>query len=94
MSEDTNSPTPVNGAECDLLWGAEKIAPAIGRTKRQLYHLVATGQLKSIKHVGKGLVASRAGFQNARTWRITRRVRGVGREPMAQPAYRRPCECF
>jgi hypothetical protein len=60
MSEDTNSPTPVNGAECDLLWGAEKIAPAIGRTKRQLYHLVATKQLASIKRVGKGLVASRS----------------------------------
>jgi hypothetical protein len=59
MSDNTNSATPVNGAECDLLWGAEKIAPAIGRTRRQLYHLVATEQLKSVRRVGKLLVASR-----------------------------------
>ena len=58
MQEKTAWPAPVNGA-CDLLWGAEKIAPAIGRTQRQLYHLVATGRLKSVKRIGNRLVASR-----------------------------------
>ena len=58
MLEKTASTAPVNGT-CDLLWGAEKIAPAIGRTQRELYHLVATGQLKSVKRIGNRLVASR-----------------------------------
>lgn len=59
MLEETASAAPVNGADCDLRWGAEKIAPAIGRTERQVYNLVATGQLKSVKRVGNRLVASR-----------------------------------
>ena len=60
MSDNTCSPAPVNGADCDLLWGAEKIAPAIGRTERQVYHLVSNGNLKSIRRVGNRLVVSRA----------------------------------
>jgi hypothetical protein len=60
--EYTNNPVNenLNSTQDEFLWGAEKIAPAIGRTQRQLYHLVATGRLKSVKRIGNRLVASRS----------------------------------
>ena len=51
----------VNGKSeaCDLLWGADKIGNAIGRNRRQTFHLFHSGAVKSIRKVGGKLVASR-----------------------------------
>jgi hypothetical protein len=53
---------PVNGEESnhtDLLWGADEIARAIGRTSRQVHHILIKRQLKSARKVGGKWVASR-----------------------------------
>jgi hypothetical protein len=44
----------------DLVWGADAIGAVIGRTDRQIYHLLASGALKSAKRIGGRWVASRA----------------------------------
>lgn len=38
----------------DILWGAAQIGPAIGLTKRQAFHLIQQGKLKSVHRIGDG----------------------------------------
>src|SRR5687768_11595680 len=60
MSE---TPIPANDNEpLDLLWGCEAIARAIGRTKRQTFHMLETGQLPAHK-IGERWVVSRAALR-------------------------------
>jgi hypothetical protein len=47
-----------NSENIDLLWGARAIGRAIGRTERQAFHLLETGQLPARK-VGATWVAAR-----------------------------------
>jgi len=47
----------MNSAD-DLLWGVAAIGAAIGRTDRQIYHMVAPGLLPA-KKIGATWVASR-----------------------------------
>ncbi|RUM18713.1 DNA-binding protein [Rhizobium phaseoli] len=42
----------------DLIWGGAEIAKLIGRTKRQTFHMLETGQLPA-KKVGDRWVAER-----------------------------------
>ncbi|MCI5073961.1 DNA-binding protein [Oricola sp.] len=42
----------------DIVWGASEIAKVIGRTDRQTFHLLTSGQLPA-KKVGDRWVASR-----------------------------------
>jgi hypothetical protein len=44
----------------DLVWGADAIGAVIGRTKRQVFHLLGSGAIKSAKRIGGRWVASRA----------------------------------
>lgn len=44
----------------DLIWGVEEIAKLIGRTRRQTYHLISSGNLPAVKQVGGRYVASRS----------------------------------
>jgi hypothetical protein len=46
-------------SELDLIWGAQAIADAIGRTRRQTFYLLETGQLPAKKLAQGGWVASR-----------------------------------
>jgi hypothetical protein len=55
---------PEENLSDDLCWGTEAIARAIGRTKRQAYHLLHTKQLPA-KKVGAFWVASRANLRQA-----------------------------
>jgi hypothetical protein len=48
-----------NGVETDFLWGAAAIGRGIGRSSRQAYHLLETGQIKSAKRIGGRWVANR-----------------------------------
>jgi hypothetical protein len=62
---DNEHPTnSVNGnrqvIQGDLLWGAEEIGQAIGRNKRAVHHLLATGAIKCVQKKGGRWVASRA----------------------------------
>lgn len=41
------NPNPVG-----VIWGAAEIGRAIGKTKRQVFHLLETGQLQGAKKVG------------------------------------------
>ena len=50
----------VNGHHSDFAWGVDEIGQVIGRSGRQAYHLLSTGQIKSAKKVGGRWVASRA----------------------------------
>lgn len=43
----------------DLVWGVKGIAEEIGRTPRQAFHMVHTGQLPTMK-IGGRIAASRA----------------------------------
>lgn len=43
----------------DLIWGAEEMAAAIGRTPAQVYHMLRSGTLPA-KQVGERWVISRA----------------------------------
>lgn len=36
-----------------VIWGAEEIGKALGRTKRQAFYLLETGQLKGAVQIGK-----------------------------------------
>ncbi|WP_081744043.1 hypothetical protein [Ensifer aridi] len=49
------------GAEgtLDLIWGVSEIAKTIGRTERQTYHMIQSGNLPVVKQVGERYVASR-----------------------------------
>jgi hypothetical protein len=50
-----------------VIWGAEEIGRAIGRTTRQAFHLLETGQLRGAKKIGGRWVittsALRANFE-------------------------------
>jgi hypothetical protein len=48
-----------NDTNADLLWGADAIAKAIGRTERMTFHLLEKGEIPA-KKVGGRWVASRA----------------------------------
>ncbi|WP_028002948.1 hypothetical protein [Sinorhizobium meliloti] len=43
----------------DLIWGVSEIAKMIGRTERQTYHMIQSGNLPVVKQVGERYVASR-----------------------------------
>ena len=47
-----------DGISLDLVWGLDAIAKLIGRTERQTFHLVQSGQLPA-KKVGNRWVAER-----------------------------------
>ncbi|MDE4619610.1 hypothetical protein [Sinorhizobium meliloti] len=49
---------PNENKEMDLLWEVEEIAKVIGRTPRQTFHMLKTGQLPA-KKVGGRWVAER-----------------------------------
>ncbi len=40
----------------DLIWGADKIAVVIGRTKRQTFHLLESGELPAKKIGGRWVI--------------------------------------
>jgi hypothetical protein len=46
----------------DLLWGVAAIAAEIGKTERQVFHLIATKQIPAGK-IGGRLVASRTALR-------------------------------
>lgn len=46
--------------ELDLIWGVEAIGKLIGRTDRQTYHMISSGNLPVVKQVGERYVASRS----------------------------------
>ena len=48
----------MDGISLDLVWGVGAIAKLIGRTERQTFHLVQSGQLPA-KKVGNRWVAER-----------------------------------
>ncbi|MQW38152.1 DNA-binding protein [Sinorhizobium meliloti] len=50
--------TENHGDSIDLIWGVEAVAKIIGRTERQTFHLLSTGQLPA-KKVGGRWVAER-----------------------------------
>jgi hypothetical protein len=60
--------TPMTDIEfsADLIWGVEKIAQFIAKTKRQTHWLLYSGQLPA-KKIGHQWVASRAGLRKALT---------------------------
>jgi excisionase family DNA binding protein len=53
-------PEPQETETLDLLWGAEKIAEALGRTKRSVFHLLENGELPARKVGGRWVVSRRA----------------------------------
>jgi hypothetical protein len=50
----------VNGTESDFLWGCDQIAKAIGRSSRQTFHILNSGELKTPKKLGGRWVVSRS----------------------------------
>ncbi|THK34663.1 DNA-binding protein [Ensifer sp. MPMI2T] len=50
--------TGADGGNLDLIWEVAEIAKLIGRTERQTFHLLSTGQLPA-KKVGNRWVAER-----------------------------------
>lgn len=44
----------------DLVWGVQAIADIIGRNYQQTYHMIASGKLPVVKHIGERYVVSRA----------------------------------
>lgn len=44
----------------DLVWGAEQIATAIGRSRRQAFHLLESGELPARKVGGRWVISRRA----------------------------------
>ncbi|MAA98684.1 MAG: hypothetical protein CMN87_10785 [Stappia sp.] len=42
-----------SGREFNIVWGAEEIARVIGRTPRQTFHLMASGQIPAKKVGGR-----------------------------------------
>jgi hypothetical protein len=51
----------VNGGDVNdsFAWGIDAIAETIERTPRQAYHLISSGQLKSVRKLGGRWVAHR-----------------------------------
>jgi hypothetical protein len=49
-----------NTSEIDLVWGVGAIGKLIGRSYRQTYHMIQSGNLPMVKQVGERYVASRA----------------------------------
>lgn len=59
METDTGSSTPTLAPSTeDIVWEVSNIAKIIGRSERQTYHLLSSGQLPA-KQIGKRWVASR-----------------------------------
>lgn len=52
------STTSQSAKSIDLIWGAESIAEALGRTRRSTFHLLEKGEIPA-KKVGGRWVASR-----------------------------------
>jgi len=48
-----------NANNLDILWGAEEIAQAINRTRRQAHHLLIRGAITAAKKVGGRWCADR-----------------------------------
>jgi hypothetical protein len=46
-----------------VIWGAETIGKAIGRTKRQTFYLLENGQIPEARKVGRCWVVSRSALQ-------------------------------
>lgn len=46
--------------EIDLVWGVGPIGKLIGRSYRQTYHMIQSGNLPMVKQVGERYVASRS----------------------------------
>ena len=67
MSTEKQNPQRVNEAGntagSEFLWGAKAMAPEIGRTPRQVYHLLARGLIKSSRKVGHSHVAHRGALR-------------------------------
>ncbi len=63
MSDVADAAKQVNDKESvlhtDFVWGAAEIGKIIGRSQRQFFNLVHSGQLKSVKKVGGLWVANR-----------------------------------
>ncbi|WP_085033907.1 hypothetical protein [Ensifer aridi] len=55
MNKKEDSPSSL-----DLIWGVSEIAKMIGRTERQTYHMIQSGNLPMVKQVGERYVASRS----------------------------------
>jgi hypothetical protein len=49
----------MEGNDLDLVWGVEAISKLIGRTSRQTYHMIQSGNLPIVKQIGERYVASR-----------------------------------
>ena len=49
-----------SAAPLDLIWGVSEIAKVIGRTERQTYHMLQSGNLPIVKQIGERYVASRS----------------------------------
>ena len=63
MLDNTSAVPAVNEAaesSCDFVWSAEEIGRVIGRSPRQVFHLLVSGEIKSARKVGGRWVASRA----------------------------------
>ena len=43
----------------DLLWGAREIAAALGRTERQVFHMLEAGDIPPARQIGRRWVVSR-----------------------------------
>ena len=64
MKEQLNNELPGHapgGLAADLVWGVKEIAAVVGRTDRQTYHMLVTGQLPA-QLIGGRWVASRSGL--------------------------------
>jgi hypothetical protein len=58
---DMNTP-PAEALSSDLIWGVKPISTVIGRTERQTYHMLVTGQLPA-RRIGGRWFASRSGLR-------------------------------
>lgn len=45
--------------DLDLIWGAEEIAKAMGRTTRATFHMLESGEITPAKQIGRRWVVSR-----------------------------------
>lgn len=50
-------------ADLDLIWGARRIADALGVTVRQAFHMLESGQLPMARQIGNRWVVSRKALQ-------------------------------
>jgi hypothetical protein len=54
------STSGLDNSSCEFVWGAEEIGAILGRTARQIHHLLTQGAIKSAKKVGGRWVVSRS----------------------------------